>query len=119
MSVDASDISNKLSGLNWITPGFKKNPQKEINFINKIKSHLKEDNRSKMLLTNYSFFSAILNEKLFSPSFAIANDGSIHPVKGEKYIRKYKKLMIDIIEKNKILVIYIIIVSINYNYILN
>ena len=58
-------------------------------------------------MTNYSFFSAILDQKLFSPSFAYADDGTTHPLKGNEYFVKYKKLMIDIIKKNNILVIYI------------
>ena len=60
-----------------------------------------------MLITNYTFFSAILDEKLFSPSWAFTSNGTTHPMMHNKYIANYRKLMIDIIKKNKILVIYI------------
>ncbi len=60
-----------------------------------------------MLITNYTFFSSILDEKLFSPSWAFTSNGTTHPMTGNKYIKNYRKLMIDIIKKNKILVIYI------------
>ena len=107
LSTSANKIHKKLSGLNWITPEFKNKPQEEINFVNQIQTYLKADNRNKMLLTNYSFFSAILEQKLFSPSFAYTDDGTTHPLKGNKYISKYKKLMISMIKKNKIQVVYI------------
>ena len=61
-----------------------------------------------MVITNYTFFSAILDEKLFSPSWAFSGDGTTHPMEGNKYLQNYRNLMIDIIKKNKILVIYII-----------
>ena len=108
LSIDAQKIHRKLSRLNWITPEFKENPGEEINMINQMLFYLKKDNRNKMLLTNYTFLSAILDEKLFSPSWAFRDDGTTHPIKGNKYVEKYKKLMIDIIKKNKIQVIYIV-----------
>ena len=60
-----------------------------------------------MLITNYTFFSAILEENLFSPSWAITPNGTTHPVASNKYVENYGKLMIDIIKKNNIAVIYI------------
>ena len=106
-SISAHRIHKKLTGLKWITPEFKNEVEKEIDIINDIKSKLQTDKRNKMLLTNYTFFSAILDQKLFSPSWAFADDGTTHPVNGNKYVEKYKGLMINIIKKNKILVIYI------------
>ena len=85
-----------------------KNPEEEINLINQIQTHLKKDSRNKMVMTNYSFFSAILDQNFFSPFRAYADDGTTHPIKDNKYNKKYKKLIIDLIKKNKILVIYII-----------
>ena len=61
-----------------------------------------------MIITNYSFFSVILNEKLTSPSRVYAGDGTTNPIKGNKYVKKYKELMLNLINKNKISVIYII-----------
>ena len=108
LSIDATEIHKKLSGLNWITPQFTINPKEEINLINQIQSHLKGDSRNKMVMTNYSFFSVILDQNFFSPFRAYAGDGTTHPTKGNKYSKKYKELIINLIEKNKILVIYII-----------
>ncbi len=107
LSKSAEVIDKKLKRLNWITSEFDKRPDTEIKKINEIKLHLKEEKRSKMLITNYTFFSVILEENLFSPSWAFAGDGTTHPMKGNKYAENYKKLMINIIKKNKIQVIYI------------
>ncbi len=108
LAVDAKKIHKKLSGLNWITPQFKKNPTGEINIINRIKSLLKKDTRNKMVITNYPFFSIILNQKLYSPSRLYTGDGTTHPLRGNNYAAKYKELMDNIILRNNISVIYVI-----------
>ena len=107
LSISASKIHNKLSGLSWITPEFKNQPQKEIDYINEIQLHLKGDARKKMVITNYLFLSGILDQKLYSPSFAYTHDGTTHPIKGSPYFKKYKDLMVNIIKKNNISVIYL------------
>ena len=61
-----------------------------------------------MVLTNYLFFSAILNEKLYAPSRSITLDGASFPVKGNKYYSEYKNHFLKIIKNNKIRVIYLI-----------
>jgi len=107
LSVGAEIIDKKLAGLNWITPEFNNDPKEEVNTINEIKNHLERDRRKKMLITNYTFFSTILDENLFSPSWAFTSNGTTYPLPGNKYFKNYKQLMIKIIKKNKILVIYI------------
>tara|TARA_Y100000590_G_scaffold453999_1_gene600038 strand:+ start:2531 stop:4099 length:1569 start_codon:yes stop_codon:yes gene_type:complete len=106
ISVDASKIHKKLSGLKWITPEYKDQPQKEIDYINKIQSHLANDKRNKMVITNYLFFSSLLDEKLHMPSLAMI-DNTTHPMKNSKYFMKFKKLMVRSIKKNNISVIYL------------
>ena len=98
----------KFLGLKWITPEYKDRSAEEIVLINQIKFHLSGDNRTKMLWTNYSFFSSILNEKLFSPSRWHIFDGTDYPQKGNKYFISYKNLLIKLIKNNNIAVIYTI-----------
>ncbi|MBA1337765.1 MAG: Dolichyl-phosphate-mannose-protein mannosyltransferase [Pelagibacterales bacterium] len=120
LSSNAIKIDKKLEGLKWITPQQKNDPNKEINQIREIKLHLLNDLRNKMLISNYSFFSVILNEKLFSPSRWYLSDGTDYPLRGNKHFTSYKKLLIGILKKNNISVIYIISPqdsSILYNYI--
>jgi len=108
LAIDATKIHYKLSGLNWITPQFKDNPKQEINIINQIQSYLKNDPRNKMVITNYPFFSVILNQNLLAPSRVYTGDGTTHPIKGNKYTSNYKELMDHLISKNNISVIYMI-----------
>ena len=108
LSLEASKIDKKLSGLKWITPEYKNKAEEEINLITEIKSHLVNDNKVKMLMSNYSFFSAILDEKIFSPSRWYLFDGTDFPTKENKYFRSYKNLLIKLIKTNNIEVIYTI-----------
>ena len=101
-------IDKKFLGLKWITPEYKNRSDEEIALINGIKSHLSSDKRTKMLWTNYSFFSSILNEKLFSPSRWHIFDGTDYPQKGNKYFINYRNLLINLIKNNNIAVIYTI-----------
>ena len=120
LAISAKEIDKKLSGLNWITPQYYNDPKSEINLINKIKLILKQDDRNKMLITNYPFFSVILNKKIISPSRLYTGDGTTHPIKGNKYVQKYKALMDNLILKNNISVIYITNIGnekINFHYI--
>ena len=108
LSSSGKKIDKKLSGLNWVTPYFKGDPKEEINLINNVVSQLKKDSRNKMVMTHYLFFSVILDEKIFSPSRWILQDGTTHPLKGSKYFNSYKIFFINIIKNNDIKVIYLI-----------
>ena len=108
LSTDAKKIHIKLSGLKWISHQYKDNPKEEVNLIKEIKNHLNQDSRNKMLITNYNFLSLLLDQTLISPSRSYAGDGTTEPLKGNKYEKKYKKLMDDLIKKNNISVIYVI-----------
>ena len=101
-------IDEKFLGLKWITPEFKNNPDEEIESINVIKMFLKSDNRNKMLLTNYSFFSTILETRLFSTTRWHINDGTDYPQKNSKYFKSYKNLLINSIKNNNVEVVYTI-----------
>jgi hypothetical protein len=105
---NAKKIDIIFAGLKWITPEFKENPSKEINQINDVKFHLKNDKNKKMLMTNYSFFSAMLNEKLFSTTRWHIFDGTDYPQKNSKHFLSYKKLFLNTLKKNNIKIIYMI-----------
>ena len=104
-SIDASTIDKKLSGLNWISP-FNKNPNEEINLAKLTKKILKKDKRNKMVITDFQFFSAILNEKLNSPSRSY--DTISYPGKKNKYFKKYKTFLLGNIKQKNIKVIYMV-----------
>ena len=99
LAIDAKIIDKKLSGLNWITPIFKKNPMNEINLIKEVVVILKNDQRKKMVLTNYSFVSSVLEENLNSPSRWYISNGSAYPLENNKYFNTYKNFIVNLIKK--------------------
>ena len=120
LSKSAKKIDVKLNGLKWISPEFKNNPEDEINLINEIKIILKKDTRTKMVLTNYSFFSTIFEEKFFSTTRWHIFDGTDYPQKNSDYFLSYKKLFINNLKNNDVQVIYTIHPVVDlmiYNYI--
>ena len=120
LAVNASKIDKKFSGLKWISPEYSKNPKEEINLINELKNYFKNDNRNKMIMTNYSFFSAILEKKTYSTTRWHLIDGTAYPQVNSKYFTSYKKLIINSLKKNNIKVVYVIhpVESSNlYNYV--
>ena len=106
LSLKGKLIDEKFFGLKWITPYYKENPNTEIELIKDIKFHLNNDKRNMMLLTNYSFFSAVLGKKIYSPSRWYTSDGSAYPLKNNKFYNSYKNLIVNLIKKNNIEVIY-------------
>ena len=107
-AMEGVEIDKKFNGLKWITPDYKNDVQEELILIKKIKSFLLKDNRNKMLITNYSFFSGILNQNLHSPSRWYLLDGTDFPLKDNTYFNSYKNLLIKLIKYNKIQVVYVV-----------
>ena len=108
-SSPAKQLDNRFLGLKWITPiGVEKEKVlQEIKSIKNIKNFLKNDKREKMLVTQYAFFSILLDENLNAPSRWYPTDGTGFPSKGSKYYDNYVNFLIDLIKGKKIKVIYI------------
>jgi len=109
-SLKAEKIDNKFIGLKWITPkSFNIDlTNNEIKKIINIKKVLNSDERKKMVITNYSFYSVLLSKSISAPSRWYPMDGTGFPIKGNKYYEKYKKFFINIIKSKKIRVIYLL-----------
>tara|TARA_B100001123_G_C15307454_1_gene1023184 strand:- start:693 stop:2252 length:1560 start_codon:yes stop_codon:yes gene_type:complete len=108
LSLNAKKIDEKLSGLKWITPKYNNNPEKEIDLINEVIVFLNNDSRTKMLLTNYSFFSTILENKFYSTTRWHISDDTDYPETDSNYFLSYKNFILKKIKDNKIKVIYLI-----------
>ncbi len=104
-SVDAAKIDIKLKGLKWITPSVY-TPNEEIDLILETLASLKKENQNKMVLTHYQFFSLLLEENLNIPNRWYSPDNISYPLKGHKYFEYYKNHFSQIIEQNKINIIY-------------
>jgi hypothetical protein len=107
---EASILNNKFYGLSWITPETfsKKDAIKEINFLKNVKKILEKDKENKILLTNYSIFSILLNENVSGFSRWYPGDNSAFPVKENIYFNSYKNFIISILNKRKIKTIYVL-----------
>ncbi len=107
-TIGAKKIDQKLSGLNWISPLYKNNPKFEIEQLVNTLEVLKKDKQKKMIITNYSFVSVLLNENSNSPSRWYISNGAAYPIINNRYYELYKRYLINLIESKKIEVIYVI-----------
>ena len=107
-SVDASLFNKKFSGLKWISPHFK-NPEEELKILKKFQDLIQSDIENKIVISEYNFFSSILNEKLYSLSRTY--DDISYPLKDSKYFYEYKSFVIKKIKTNNIKSIYILHVN--------
>ncbi len=106
-AVDAYEIHEDLKGLQWINK-LDQNPSKEITTIKKAIDVIKNDNRKKILITHYQFFSTILNEDLNILNRWYLWDNNTHPTEDHKYFNIYKEMVNKNVIKNKIQVIYLL-----------
>ena len=105
-AIDARVIDEKLKNLKWISKYSE--PQEEINLIIKAIDTIKENNRDKIIITHYQFFSLILNNNLNILNRWYLWDNNTHPTETHKYFSFYKKMINKNLSKNKIKVIYLL-----------
>ena len=106
LAEDAYKIDESLSGLKWITPHYLYSPSDEINLLIDTKNILLKANEKKIIITDYQFFSSLINNKFASPN-KWYDDLSI-PEKNSKYYDKHKKFFLNKITKNKIKYLYFV-----------
>ncbi len=109
-SISAILLSKKFKGLQWITPDVISMEQNNDNiyFLNNVKKILKNDKKNKIVITNYSFFSVLLNENVSAYSRWFPGDNSAFPRKGDIYFNDYKKFIDKILKNKNIENIYIL-----------
>ncbi|MAJ85662.1 MAG: hypothetical protein CL687_01640 [Candidatus Pelagibacter sp.] len=107
-AINANNLSPKFRGLKWITPVYSKNPKKEINVINQSLTEIKADERIKMVITDYQFYSILLDENLHNLNRWYTHDNNSYPLNNNKYFDLYKNFINNKIKNNNIEVIYII-----------
>ena len=97
---DAVKLDKRLKGIKWITPYYPSKPLNEINLLIDTKNILSEEKEEKIIITDYLFFSSILNNQFVSPN-KWYDDLSI-PDKKNKYYKIHKNFFLSKIRKNKI-----------------
>ncbi len=107
-SVNSSIIDNKLSNLKWITHHYPTNPQEEIQNLKDSIKIIEQDNRAKMLVTDYQFISVVLSIN-DNAAARIWWRHHIYPSGPEKkYFDEWRNFLINKIIQNKVKVIYTI-----------
>ncbi len=106
-SVNAGVISDKLSGLKWITPQYSNDPEQEISKLQEAIKIIQNDKSNIMLVTDYQFISVVNSFYDFSPN-KVWYYFHVYPAKDNKYFEVYRNFFIKKIKKNNIKSIYII-----------
>jgi hypothetical protein len=99
-------IDKKLTGLKWITPQYPNEPRKEIEEINQILKILKNEKNNFILLTNYSFLSAVLEINTLNLSRWYTFGGTDHPQANSEFYNDYKEIFIRRVTNNGVNLIY-------------
>ncbi len=103
---DTGKIDPKLKGLKWISRKYYSNQQVEINKLLIFKKILQNENKKIMFISNYQFYSSILNKPLHSPNRWYGTSVA-HPSELNPFYEEYLLFNYDVIIKNKIEVIFI------------
>ena len=107
-SIKGDLLDKKLKGLKWITPEFSKNPEEEIKLISEALQHIKNQKKEKMVITQYQFFSILLEENLNILNRWYTPDNNSYPRENHKYFQFYLDHLVENINNNNIGVIYIV-----------
>lgn len=106
-AIDAKILDKKLSGLKWITALYPNNPKKEILKLQESINIINNDNRKKIIATDYQFISVILSSYDYSPN-KYWGEYHAYPDKEHKYFEIYRNFFITKLKENKIEIVYII-----------
>jgi len=106
-SIDSKIFDKSLKYLKWITPLNPKDPRKEVDDLLEVIKIIKNDNRKKVIITDYQFISVILSVYDNSPS-QVWFGYHVNPEKGSKHYSLYKKFFISKIKDREIEIVYII-----------
>lgn len=108
----AKFLDKRLSGLKWISPYYS-NPEEELKNIKSFFDVLKaEENyykNNRMIISEYSLTSVLLNTKLHSPNKTY--DSISYLLINSTYYKIYQNYFINNIKKNNIRVIYIFLIN--------
>ena len=104
VAIKGETIHKKLKYLNWVS-STSKNPKDEVNLIKKALILIESDDRKKTLITNYQFFSLLLNTDLNILNRWYLWDNNTHPTENHKYFKFYKEMINKNLKKNNVEVI--------------
>jgi len=100
--IDAKTLDKKFNKLQWITPTNSiMSPLDELDLIGESLKVIKEDKKSKMIITHYQFFSLLLEENLNIPNRWYFPNNTFPSSKDNIFYDDYlKKIHYKLIKKN-------------------
>ena len=106
-AINANLIHQNFKNLKWVNK-FEADPNFEINLLKNAIKIIDEDDRDKLLITHYQFFSTILGKKINILNRWYLWDNNTHPTENHKYFNFYKEMVKKNIISNNIKVIYLL-----------
>ena len=106
-AINANLIHQNFKNLKWVNK-FEDDPNFEINLLKNAIKIIDEDDRDKLLITHYQFFSTILGKKINILNRWYLWDNNTHPTENHKYFNFYKEMVKKNILSNNIKVIYLL-----------
>ena len=107
-TINSEILSDKLSGLKWISCLMPNNPKKEIEQLLEVMKIIKNDNANKSIITDYQFMSVALSLYDFSQSHVWFINHVANQKNDSKYYKIYKDFFIKNIKRNKIKKAYLV-----------
>ena len=105
-SVDAGILSNKFKNLRWLTHHYPNNPETEIKNLLNTMEIIKNDNKKKMIVTDYQFISVVLSMRDNSAARIWWRHHLYPSGPDQKYFPEWKKFLLRQIEEKRIEVVY-------------
>jgi len=106
MAIDAEKLDSKFKGLKWISPYYIDNPSKEINLLIDAKKILASSKEKRFIITDYLFFSSLLETNFASPNKWY--DNLSVPESNNRFYNEYKSFFLSKIKTNNIDYVYLL-----------
>ena len=106
-SIDGQQLNEMFKNIKWINIFYPENPKDEIIKLKNAIEVIKNDNRKKIIITDYQFISVLLSIYDFSPTrFWYQHHG--YPSIENKYFKNWKFFFKNKLKENEIEIIYMI-----------
>ena len=107
-AISAQFLDARFNKLKWITRDFEDNLDEEILLLKDSISIIKNDPRTKMVITEYQFIGAFIDQYVHTLNRWYTHNNVSYPLRNHKYYEFYKIFFINKIKSNNIEVIYIL-----------
>lgn len=107
-TIKASNISEKLKGLRWVTLTNQTKIKDEVKLLQDSIEFLRLNKNNSMIISHYQFINSEINHSVYSPNRWYTADGVSYPLKDNKFFDYYVDFFKTQLVKNQISKIYTI-----------